>query len=138
MRRGIVRNVGIVVERHAATSVEPGDVAALRAGAHGVGEGLDLPRAFRGAVGIYSATFGRVVAVVVAEAAAGRAVVLSGRLKSGVWSGPGERDPVVGAGEVDVDFADVSAGEVGVAERCIVRAGFLDRQFLIGSKLRIG
>ena len=40
--------------------------------------------------------------------------------------------------EVDVDFADVRAGEIGIAERCVVGAGLLDRLLLLGRELRIG
>src|SRR6185312_3189893 len=108
----IVWNVGIVVEGDAALGVEPGDVSAGGAGAHGVAIGLDLPGAFRGAVGIHTAAFGGIVAIVVAETAAGGAVVAGGRLQICLRSGPGESDPVVGAGEVDGDFADVGVGKI--------------------------
>ena len=74
------------MQRDAALGVEPRDVAACRAGDHGIAEGLDVHRAFGRAVGIGAVAFGDVVAVVVAEAAAGGAVILGRWLQSGVWS----------------------------------------------------
>jgi len=128
---GVVRYVGIIVERDRALCVEPRDVSAFRAGDHGVAEGLDVHLAFGRTVGIYAAAFGWIVAIVVAETAAGGAVISSGWLQAGVWSRPGESDPLVRAGEVDMDFADVGAGEIDVTERCVVGSGLLERSFFV-------
>ncbi len=42
---------------------------------------------------------------------------------------------MVGAGEVDVDFADEGAGEVGIAKGCVVGSGLFERPLLVGSEL---
>lgn len=86
VRRGVVRDEGIVVESDAAFGVEPCYEADFWAALHRVTERLDVHRAFGGAVGIYAATFRGLVAIVVAEAAAGGAVVLGARVKAGVGS----------------------------------------------------